>query len=65
MKLIGLRICNVSSEVVNNRRVKKKWFLGLCNLMLLGLGQDQPQDPAVHTGELAGGGSVALAVGGL
>ena len=30
--------------------------------LLIGLGQDQQQHPAVHSGGLAGGGSVALAV---
>ena len=30
---------------------------------LMGLGPDQQQHHAVHTGELAGGGSVAVAVG--
>ena len=31
--------------------------------LLVGLGQEQQQHPAVHTGKLAGGGSVAVAVG--
>ena len=37
-------------------------FVGLCNSLLMGLGQDQ-QHPAVHTGGLVEGGSVAVAVG--
>ena len=31
--------------------------------LLMGLGQDQQQHPAMNTGELAEGGSVAVAVG--
>ena len=49
--------------MVENCHAKKKFFLGLCDSLLMGLGQEQQQHPAVHTGELAGGGSVAVAVG--
>ena len=38
-------------------------FLDILGSLLLGLGQGQHQHPAVHTGKLAGRGSVALAVG--
>ena len=40
----------------------KKWLCKKKNRSL-GQGQDQQKHPAVHTGELAGGGSVAVAVG--
>ena len=34
--------------------------MGLYNTFSMGLGQDQEQHPAVHTGELVVGGSVAV-----
>ena len=34
---------------------KKNRFLGLCNSLLMGLGQDQKQHPAVHTGGISKG----------
>ena len=38
------------------------FLMGLCNSLFTGLGQDQQQHPDVHTGELVGEGSVAVAV---
>ena len=43
--------------MVTNRRTKQ------VNFLMMGLDQEQQQHPAVLTGELAGGGSVAVAVG--
>ena len=41
----------------------KKIIFGSLQAILVGLGQDQYQHPAVHTEELAEEGSVAMAVG--
>ena len=41
----------------------KKLFFGSLQALLVVLGQDQQQHPAVHTEELAEEGSVAMAVG--
>ena len=40
------------SEIVENAHAKKKEsrFLGLHDSLLMGLGQDQQQHPAVHSG---------------
>ena len=48
-------------RLYKNCRRKNVKFLGLCKTLLMGLGQDQQQHPAGR--ELAGGGSVAVAVG--
>ena len=42
---------------------KKRGFLGFHDSLLMGLVQDQQQHPAVHTGGVIRGGSVALAFG--
>ena len=50
--------------MVKNRRAEKKFFSAYhCHSLLMDLGKDQHQHPTVHSGELAGGGSVAVAVG--
>ena len=41
---------------------RKNLIFGSCNLLLMGLGQYQQQHPIVHSGELAGGGSIAVGV---
>ena len=60
---IGLRICRFCSEMVNNRHVIFFCFWGLCNSLLMDLGQEPQQHPALHSEGLAVGGSVAVAVG--
>ena len=42
----GFQNLRFGSEMVENHHT---WFLGLCNSLLTGLGQDQNQYPAVHT----------------
>ena len=38
-------------------------FLGICNSLLMGLGQDQQPHPAVYAGVVSKGGSVAKSIG--
>ena len=59
----GLRICDFFSEMVENRCAENSWFLGLRDLLLMDLCQDQQQHPSVHTEGFSRCGSVAVAVG--
>ena len=40
---------------------RKKLILGLCDLLVMGLGQDQQQHLAVHSGGVSRGRAVAVA----
>ena len=50
-KDIGVRFCDFGSEMVTNRRTKKKSFVvSLHHSLLMDLGHNQQQHPAVHSG---------------
>ena len=42
--------CNFGSEMVKNYITEKRRFVGISDLLLMGLGPDQQQHPGGHTG---------------